>query len=304
MNITDDAHRVTPVTQLRRDRQDYLLMHEGKTIQQFDDRWDSGARYAVAVVGAARQAGWREAARYFRLALRKIARSTDERTAIAAFTSPGYLFSIPRRWSVHRSGGAMRCALQLCAVINSFMFDWALRQKAAATINLFILEACPVCDLSAHAARFLAHGALRLSCNHAAYAPLWHEQLGTAGARRRRREVGRRSHRARRAGDCARRSTRSSRRPTGWPRRLRATSWTASPTSMFRPRRRFASRRSMRWRRRGSLRSAAPTIRTTTSRWSPRWRCRPIGAPRGQPGRSAAAGTAGAHCLPGVGLFV
>jgi hypothetical protein len=70
--------------------------------------------------------------------------------------------------------------LSLCAIINSFTFDWTLRQKAAATINLFILEACPVCDLSSEAARFLAHAALRLSCNHAAYAPLWHEQLGNA----------------------------------------------------------------------------------------------------------------------------
>ena len=44
MNITDDAHRITPVAQLRRNRAAYLMLHEGKTIQQFDDRWDSGAR--------------------------------------------------------------------------------------------------------------------------------------------------------------------------------------------------------------------------------------------------------------------
>jgi len=180
MNITDDAHRVTPAAHLRRGRHDYLMLHEGKTIQQFDDRWDSGARYAVALSALRDKPAWREAAGYFRLALRKIARSTDERTAIAAFTSPGYLFNDTapvERTPQHRCNAV---ALQLCAVINSFVFDWALRQKAAATVNLFILEACPVCDLSAQAARFLAHGALRLSCNHVAYAPLWHEQLGTA----------------------------------------------------------------------------------------------------------------------------
>jgi hypothetical protein len=156
------------------------MLHEGKTIQQYDDRWESGARYAVPVSSLKDKPAWREAARYFRLALRKISRSTDERTAIAAFTSPGYLFNdtAPVERAPHRRANAV--ALQLCAVINSFTFDWALRQKAAATINLFILEACPVCDLSAPAARFLAHGALLLSCNHAAYAPLWREQLGTA----------------------------------------------------------------------------------------------------------------------------
>jgi hypothetical protein len=180
MNITDDAHRVTPVAQLRGGRRGYLLLHEGKTIQQFDDRWDAGARYAVALSALDDKPAWREAARYFRLALRRIARSTDERTAIAAFTSPGYVFNNTAQAERAPQRRCNAAALQLCALINSFTFDWALRQKAAATINLFILEACPVCDLSPQAARFLAHGALRLSSNHAAYAPLWQEQVGNA----------------------------------------------------------------------------------------------------------------------------
>jgi len=178
LNITDDAYRLTPVRDLRSRRQPYLLLHEGKTIQQFDDRWDAGPRYGLALSAIQDKLSWQKAARYFRLAVRKIARSTDERTAIAACTSPGYLFSITA--NVEREPQA-RCnadALLLCAIINSFIFDWALRQKTAATVNLFILEACPICQPSPDAARFLTHGALRLSCNHAAYLPLWQEQLG------------------------------------------------------------------------------------------------------------------------------
>jgi len=178
LNITDDADRLTPVRDLRRVRQSYLLLHEGKTIQQFDDHWDTGPRYGLTLSALQDKPTWQAAARYFRLAMRKIARSTDERTAIAAFTSPGYLFSITA--NVERSPQT-RCnadALLLCAIINSFVFDWALRQKTAATVNLFILEACPVCEPPADAARLLVHGALRLSCNHTAYAPLWQEQLG------------------------------------------------------------------------------------------------------------------------------
>ena len=177
LNITDDAHRLTPVRELRRLRRPYLLLHEGKTIQQFDDRWDSGPRYGLTVAALADKPAWQEAARYFRLAVRKIARSTDERTAIASFTSPGYVFSITA--NVERTPQA-RCdadALLLCAIINSFVFDWTLRQKTAATVNLFLLEACPVCEPTVAALRFLAHGALRLSCNHAAYGVLWQEQL-------------------------------------------------------------------------------------------------------------------------------
>ncbi len=180
MNITDDAHRVTPVARLRSGRQGFLLLHEGKTIQQFDDRWDAGARYAVALSALDDKPAWREAARFFRLALRRIARSTDERTAIAAFTSPGYVFNNTAQAERAPQQRCNAVALQLCALINSFTFDWALRQKTAATINLFILEACPVCELPPQAARFLAHGALRLSSNHAAYAPLWREQVGNA----------------------------------------------------------------------------------------------------------------------------
>jgi hypothetical protein len=180
MNITDDAHRIIPLRGLRLDRGGHLLLHEGKTIQQYDDRWDVGPRYAVPLTAVQDKPAWRDAARYFRLAVRRIARSTDQRTAIAAFTAPGYLFSITA--TVERTP-QQRCnadALLLCAIFNSFTFDWALRQKTAATVNLFILEACPAFDPTQEAARFLAHGALLLSCNHAAYAPLWQEQLGSA----------------------------------------------------------------------------------------------------------------------------
>jgi hypothetical protein len=184
MNITDDAHRVTPmaqmVTRMRSGCTPHLLLHEGKTLQQYDDRWDSGPRYAVARDAVQDKPGWLAASRHFRLALRKISRSTDERTAIAAFTSPGYLFNdtAPTERTPHARCNAD--ALLLCAMLNSFVFDWALRQKAAATVNLFILEACPVCEPDADAARFLVHGALRLSANHAGYAPLWQEQLASA----------------------------------------------------------------------------------------------------------------------------
>ena len=181
MNITDDAHRVVPIGRIAPDLRPAnacLPMHEGKTIHQFNDRWDAGPRYAVPLTELDDKPGWRESARYFRLALRRIARSTDECTAIAAFTSPGYLFDITAQCERTPQSRSNAVALQLCAVLDSHVFDWALRQKTAVTINLFILEACPVCDLHEAAARFLAHAALRLSCNHAAYASLWQEQLG------------------------------------------------------------------------------------------------------------------------------
>jgi hypothetical protein len=62
--------------------------------------------------------------------------------------------------------------------MNSFAFDWMLRQKAAAHVSLYILAELPVAPLTAIAERFLAHASLRLSCNHRGFLPLWREQLG------------------------------------------------------------------------------------------------------------------------------
>lgn len=179
LNITDDAHRLVPLHGTRRLRCGHLLLQEGKTIQQYDDRWET-PRYAVPLSALQDKPAWQDAARYFRLALRRIARSTDERTAIAAMTAPGSLFSITTTVERTPAQRGHADALVLCAVLNSFVFDWALRQKTAATVNLFLLEACPVCDMLPAVERFLAHGALRLSCNHATFAPLWQEQLGAA----------------------------------------------------------------------------------------------------------------------------
>ena len=61
-------------------------------------------------------------------------------------------------------------------IFNSFAFDFLLRTKVQATVNLFILNSCPVPVLSSSAERFLAHAALCLSCNHEGFRPLWAEQ--------------------------------------------------------------------------------------------------------------------------------
>ena len=176
MNITDDRHRVAPIGSVRgRDR---YVLHEGKTIHQFTDQW-AAPRYAVQRQAVCDKPGWQKAAQYYRLAVRKIARSTDERTAIAAIIPPGCLCNdtAPVERTPWQRPNAE--ALVLCGIINGFVFDWCLRQKTAATVNLFILESCPVCELDPAAYRFMAHGALRLSCGHAGYARLWDEQLGS-----------------------------------------------------------------------------------------------------------------------------
>ncbi|MFO0137648.1 MAG: hypothetical protein ACK535_06450, partial [Cyanobacteriota bacterium] len=69
-------------------------------------------------------------------------------------------------------------ALVFLAIANSLAFDFALRMKVQATVNLFILNGCPMPNVATEAQVFIAHAALRLSCNHAGYSELWKEQLG------------------------------------------------------------------------------------------------------------------------------
>jgi len=55
-----------------------------------------------------------------------------------------------------------------------------LRQKAAVHVSLYILSELPVPELAPDAERFVAHGCLRLCCNHRGFTSLWREQVGAA----------------------------------------------------------------------------------------------------------------------------
>jgi hypothetical protein len=119
-----------------------------------------------------------EAARHYRLAFRDIAQATNERTMIACMVPPGIVFGHTATVEKAPWARATADALVLCALFNSFLFDWLVRQKAATHLSLYILDGLPVPRFTESQQRFLAHAALRLSCNHAGYAALWREQTG------------------------------------------------------------------------------------------------------------------------------
>ena len=176
-HMTDDAHRFTPIVNIGNAKA--LPLHEGKTFHQYTDRWKSGPRYAICLDAMYDKAGWLRASAHYRLAFREISRSTDERTMIAAVIPPGHVFG--HKGTCERTPWERpdASALVLCAIFNSFTFDWCVRQKIAASVSLFMLHGCPSPELPDRTARFLAHGALRLSCRHSGYARLWREQLSS-----------------------------------------------------------------------------------------------------------------------------
>jgi hypothetical protein len=174
-HMTDDSHRFTPIAQVASAAA--LTLHEGKTFHQYTDRWKSEPRYSIRLDAMRDKPNWLRASGHYGLAFREISRSTDERTMIAAIIPPGHIFGHKGTCEKIPWERPDATALILCAVFNSFVFDWCVRQKIAASLSLFMLHGCPAPVLSDGAARFLAHGSLRLSCRHAGYANLWREQL-------------------------------------------------------------------------------------------------------------------------------
>ncbi len=158
----------------------FVALHEGKTFHQFNDHWDAPPRYLVGLDKVADKPGWLRPSRYFRLAFRDIASSTNERTGIFCLLPPGVLCGNTAPCERAPEARPNSVALNFLAVVNAHTFDWALRQKSATHVSQFILDGCPVPPAAfvGDRARFLAHAALRLSCNHEGYAPLWMEQLG------------------------------------------------------------------------------------------------------------------------------
>lgn len=178
-------------------------LYESKSLYQFDANWTGSEQSSwnpvpqfgfpldqdrpIAVEKAKRIS---HAARFYRICLRETCGSThtNERSAVGALLPPGV--SAFHSAIIERSPGsvsnASRCAA--LAVVNTFMFDFVARPQIGAHLSLFILSGLPWPYLGSVARRFLSHASLRLSCNHAGYAAIWTEQLGSAWRERKDRE--------------------------------------------------------------------------------------------------------------------
>jgi len=189
LHMTNDAWRFVPTRDVLRGGEDprdpdvlrrlidmgYLVLHEGKTFHQYDDHWGERPRYLVPLENLSDSPALVERAQYYRLVFREVASSTNERTAIFCLVPPGAVFGHTVTAQVLLGTKSTARILLLQAGINAFSTDFALRQVVTAHLTLFIVErfALPKTQQA-----FSAHSALRLTCNHSGYEPLWREQLG------------------------------------------------------------------------------------------------------------------------------
>jgi hypothetical protein len=193
LDITNDAWRFTSTSEILPEGQDprdpdvakqllemgYLVLHEGKTFHQYNDRWELNPKFLVSLSQIKERNIWKNSAQFYRLAFRKIARSTDERTLVACLL-PTICLSSDSVYAEQASSNRLTLnALVISAICSTFATDWATRQLVSANVSLFILNrvALPyIKPLILYT--FLSHSALRLTCNHTGYLPLWREQLG------------------------------------------------------------------------------------------------------------------------------
>ncbi len=196
LNMTDDSFRFTDVDTIISESEDprlplvskkilalgYLTLGEGKTFHQYSDTWGERPSHLINLNSITDKPNWYKVTRYYRLVYRSIASSTNERTSIFCLVPSGYLFGNSGPCERSPENRPNSHSLLLISLVNSFSFDWVLRQKTSANVNLFILNGCPLPGLlgNSKSGFFLIHSALRLSCNHFGYEPLWREQLGDA----------------------------------------------------------------------------------------------------------------------------
>jgi len=194
LHITDDSWRFTPVLDVVENGKDprdpsvteelrnagFLVLHEGKTFHQFTDHWEKTPSYVVPLEKLRDKPQFTRNATFFRLAYRGIAASTNERTAIFNLHPPSVITQNQNPSEQNVPARPNYRALEVLAVANSFPFDFGLRLfVSSSTVNYFFLARAPFPQTDG-IGRFLAHSGLRLTCNHAGYAPLWREQLGEA----------------------------------------------------------------------------------------------------------------------------
>jgi hypothetical protein len=134
---------------------DLLPLLEGKMIHQFNAYFNSDVRLWISekdarkiILGKQADDGQKLDYQKYRLGFRKIARNTDIRTMIATVIPPRVC--IENLQTVNALDGKENLVLPyddtliLCAIWNSFVYDFILRMKVTANINFFYIYQTPI----------------------------------------------------------------------------------------------------------------------------------------------------------------
>ncbi|MEI8323929.1 MAG: DNA methyltransferase [Betaproteobacteria bacterium] len=165
-HMTNDSHLFTTLR-----GPNCLPLYEGKMIHQFESRlaspryWVSERARRTAALGRS-EIDTEQALPYqrYRFAHRSIASSTNERTMIASILPAGCFFG--HSMNAAKEPTDLEEQLLLTAMLNSFVFDYFLRQMVTANLTMFFIYQCPAPRLSRSDSRFnpIVQRAARLIC--------------------------------------------------------------------------------------------------------------------------------------------
>ncbi len=156
--------------------------YEGKTIHQFNSSYGDFnywiAENEISNLSVEKQ----KQLNTYRVTHRRIARTTDERTLIAAVVPPRTACENNATVALIEDNDDARISLYLVALLNSFVLDYIIRYKVSTTLNMFYMYQLPLPRLTAGDPIFdaIVPLAARLTCTTPAFAALWQQVVGTA----------------------------------------------------------------------------------------------------------------------------
>jgi len=159
-----------------------LVFYEGKMIHQFDAHFAQPAYWIAENIFTTLPEAKQEQLNTYRVAHRRIARTTDERTLISAI--------VPRHTACENNATTVlvednadeRIKLFVCSLLNSFVLDFVIRYRVSTTLNMFYLQELPLPRFSPGDPIFdaIVPRAARLTCTRPEFAALWQAVMGEA----------------------------------------------------------------------------------------------------------------------------
>jgi hypothetical protein len=172
---------------LRENDKNAFPLIEGKTIHQFDSFFSIPTKFVdVNKFNKNYSSKFQDQypTDFYRLCFRRQARATDSRTFIGTIAPRGYLFDDNLAYlkpfnDLQVIGHSV--TLYLTSLLNSFVFDFLLRQQIGQNVTFFLLYQLPVPRLKPTDKWYLplVERAAKLICTTEEFAELWEEVLKT-----------------------------------------------------------------------------------------------------------------------------
>lgn len=164
-DMTNDSHLFKTKPEI-----DCLPLYEGKMIHQFETGltptryWVNQKAGRASVLGRTADVGQTLGYQRYRFAHRSIARNTDSRTMIGSILPAGCYFGHSMNATKDPVDESQN--LLIASMLNSFVYDYFLRQMVTANLTMFFIYQCPVPRITSADTQFasIVYRAARLIC--------------------------------------------------------------------------------------------------------------------------------------------